>query len=82
MARKAVVPRQPSSFELLARRVQQIICSPRAQVERQANITRLDDESEDDWRALLDQIGEEENVRMTLRTDGSVHLAWLGHRSY
>lgn len=81
MARKAVAVRPPSSFELLARRIQRQITSPRAQVERQANICRLDDESEEDWALLLEQIGEEETVTMTQRDDGTVHLAWLVPRT-
>lgn len=82
MARKAAVPSQPTPLELLARRIQHLITSPRAQLERQICIAKREDESEDDWRALLDQIGEENGVTMTRRADGSVHLAWPGHRPH
>ncbi|MBD9415902.1 DUF1654 domain-containing protein [Pseudomonas sp. PDM16] len=82
MARKAVAVLPPSSFELLARRIQRQIMSPRAQLERQDNIHRMEDELEEDWALLLEQIGEEETVTMTHREDGSVHLAWLAPRAY
>ncbi|MWV17535.1 DUF1654 domain-containing protein [Pseudomonas sp. L-22-4S-12] len=82
MARKAAVPHQLTTFELLARRIQQAITSTRAQLERQVNIAKREDESENDWQSLLEQISEEESVTMTRRADGSVHLAWPGLRPH
>ncbi|MCY1311332.1 hypothetical protein D9M69_633420 [compost metagenome] len=80
MAKKQAIPKPPTSFELMARRVKAAITSPRAQLECQANIAREPHESEEDWQLLLEQIGEAEEVSMTHRDDGSVHLAWSRHR--
>lgn len=80
MAKKQAVPKPPTSLELMARRVQAVITSPRAQLECQATISREPHESTDDWDLLLEQIAEAEEVRMTHQDDGSVHLAWIRHR--
>lgn len=69
-------PVQPSSYELLARRIQKQILSPRAQLERRVEIARLPEESEEDWALLVDQIGEEESVLLTPRDGGAVLLTW------
>ncbi|MGF6694788.1 hypothetical protein M2318_004877 [Metapseudomonas resinovorans] len=80
MAKKQAIPKTPTPFELMARRVKTIITSPRAQLECRANIAREPHESQEDWQMLLEQIGEAEEVRMTNRDDGSVHLAWIRHK--
>ncbi|MFG5864447.1 DUF1654 domain-containing protein [Metapseudomonas sp. CR1201] len=80
MAKKQAIPKTPTPFELMARRVQAVITSPRAQAECQANIAREPHESPEDWQLLLEQISEAEEVRMTHRDDGSVHLAWTRHQ--
>ncbi|MNF76624.1 hypothetical protein D3C84_587420 [compost metagenome] len=76
MAKKSAVPQSPSPFERLCRRVQAEITSPRARLERRANIARLDHEPEEAWQALLEQIEETEGVRLIRRDDGSVHVTW------
>ncbi|MCO6057339.1 DUF1654 domain-containing protein [Pseudomonas sp. MOB-449] len=80
MAKKQAVPKPLSPFEIMARRVQATITSPRAQQECQANIAREPHESPEDWQRLLEQISEAEEVSMTHRDDGSVHLAWIRHK--
>lgn len=76
MAKKATASTPPSSYELLARRVQKLILAPRAQLERRVVIARAPDELEEDWDLLLDQLGEEESVTVAPQEDGSVHLTW------
>lgn len=76
MAQKATLPTPPSSYELLARRIQKLILAPRAQLERRVVITRTPDELDTDWDLLLEQLGEEESVTMRPQVDGSVHLTW------
>jgi hypothetical protein len=78
MARKPTqaAPAQPAPYELLARRIQKQILSPRAQLERRVVIARLEDEREEDWELLIDQIGEDENVTLVRHEDGSVLLTW------
>lgn len=77
MAKKATAPTPPSSYELLARRIQKLILAPRAQLERQVVIARAPDELEADWDLLLEQLSEEEIVTLAPQEDGSVHLAWV-----
>lgn len=79
MARKAV-PRPPSPYEVLALRIKKQILSPVAQVERRTLISRLPDEPKDAWDQLIDELSEEESVRMTKREDGAVHLTWAAPR--
>lgn len=76
MAKKATAPTPPTSYELLARRIQKLILAPRAQLERRAVIAREPDELEDDWNLLLEQLSEEESVTLAPREDGSVYLTW------
>lgn len=77
MTKKATTPPPPSSYNLLAHRVQKLILAPRAQLERRVVITRAPDELEADWDLLLDQLGEEESVTTTPLEDGSVRLTWV-----
>ncbi|SEJ46181.1 Protein of unknown function [Pseudomonas linyingensis] len=77
MAKKATAPTPPSSYELLARRIQKLILVPRAQLERQVVITRAPDELEADWDLLLEQLSEEESVTLVPQEDGSVRLTWV-----
>ncbi|KTC15843.1 MULTISPECIES: DUF1654 domain-containing protein [Pseudomonas] len=57
-------------------RVQKIINSPTAQKSRAALLFRLQDESEDDWAQLLEEIAENDNVTLAWRDDGGVQLFW------
>lgn len=76
MARKAVVKHIPTSYELLARRIQKQLLTPTAQFARRAVISRLPDEPEDAWRQLLDQLSQEDSLTITCQQDGSIELAW------
>ncbi len=76
MAKKATAPTPPSSYELIARRIQKLILAPRAQLERQVVIARAPGELEEDWNLLLDQLGEEDSLTLSPQENGSVHLTW------
>lgn len=65
-----------SSYEKLVRRVNQVISSPRAQLEKQACLAPGPSDLPEDWERLLDEIQETENVSMTRQDDGSIHLRW------
>lgn len=73
---KKPAPTPPSSFELLAYRIQRQILNPRAQLERRVIIVRSPSEHEDDWSQLLEQLSEEESLTITKLEDGSVVLTW------
>ncbi|WP_158295404.1 DUF1654 domain-containing protein [Stutzerimonas nosocomialis] len=69
--------RQISSYHRLVRRVNHIISTPRAQVERQANLSPHPNDHPEDWERLLDEVQQAEGVALTHRPDGSVHVRWL-----
>ncbi|MFC0669433.1 DUF1654 domain-containing protein [Azotobacter chroococcum] len=66
----------PTSYELLARRIHRQVMSPSAQLQRRTVIAREPGEREDDWDLLLEQLSEEESVRMTRLEGGAVQLTW------
>lgn len=68
--------RQASSYGRLVRRINHLITTPRAQVERQANLARHPDDRPEDWERLLDEIQQTDGVAMTHRADGTVHVRW------
>lgn len=76
MAKTATV-KLPSSYELLATRIQKIINSSSAQKAKAALLFKAADESEDDWLQLLDDITETDNVTLAHRDDGAVQLFWV-----
>lgn len=66
----------PGQYERMAVRVQKIINSQSAQKARAALIFRLADELEDDWKQLLEEIDENDNVTLAWRDDGGVQIFW------
>ncbi len=75
-ATKSAAVKLPSPYELLAERVQKIINSPNAQKAKAALISKLPDDSDDDWAQLLGEIAENDNVTLAHRDDGAVQLFW------
>lgn len=74
---KPAVAKVPSSYELLAIRVQKIINSTGAQKAKAALLCKTAEESDDDWAQLLSEIAETENVTLAHRDDGAVQLFWV-----
>lgn len=68
--------RQISTYNRLVRRINRLITTPRAQVERQANLFRQSDDRPEDWERLVDEIQQTDGVSMTPRPDGSIHVRW------
>lgn len=76
-AKKApAAPTPPSSFDLMAMRVQKIINSTGAQTSKRAVIYKAPDESPDDWEQLLEAIDEADNVTVAHQNDGGVQVFW------
>ena len=73
---KSATLKLPSSYELLAQRVQKIINSTHAQKAKAALISKHPDDSDDDWAQLLVEIAENDNVTLAHRDDGAVQLFW------
>ncbi|KPY38595.1 Uncharacterized protein ALO52_02762 [Pseudomonas syringae pv. primulae] len=76
MANQSSAASSPDSYQRMGIRVQKIINSPTAQKSRAALLFRLQDESEDDWAQLLEEIAENDNVTLAWRDDGGVQLFW------
>ena len=70
--------RQISSYHRLVRRVNRVLTTPRAKVERQADLAPEPEDRPEDWERLMDEIRETDGVAMTCRDDGTVHVRWLG----
>lgn len=72
--------RQVSSpYEALIRRIFRQINSSAAQHRRQTVIVQQPGDSSDDWDAFLEQLDEEENVRVTRMDEGCAQLNWTNH---
>ncbi|GJN50814.1 DUF1654 domain-containing protein [Pseudomonas tohonis] len=79
MAEEALQRPEQSSYYHLTRRVQLLLSTPRAQVEHQAVIYREPCDCSSDWDRLLEEIRDTEGVALTLRPDGSIHVAWFSN---
>ena len=66
----------PSSYEEAGRRLQALIASPGAQKLQTVTVRRLDHESPEDWKRLLDEIGETAGVRVEALEGGTVRIGW------
>lgn len=76
MANQSSATSAPDPYQRMGIRVQKIINSPTAQKSRAALLFRLQDESENDWAQLLEEIAENDNVTLAWRDDGGVQLFW------
>ncbi|MBA1228506.1 DUF1654 domain-containing protein [Pseudomonas viridiflava] len=76
MANSSSATSTPDSYQRMGIRIQKIINSQTAQKARAALLFRLQDESEDDWAQLLEEIAENDNVTLAWRDDGGVQLFW------
>lgn len=77
MPRPAFTTSQPpSSYETAGRRLQALITSPGVQKVQVITVYRLDHESPNDWKRLLDEIGETAGVRVETLEGGTVRIGW------
>lgn len=67
---------QPSTFELLARRVQRLITSPPAQLARCVKIRLEEGESAEDWSRLIEDLRDSDGLVLGQGEDGAVTLTW------
>jgi len=70
-------PTPPTSFDLMAMRVQKIINSTGAQTSKRAVIYKALDELQEDWERLLEAIDEADNVTIAHQDDGGVQIFWV-----
>lgn len=76
-AKASKPPTPPSSFDLMAMRVQKIINSTGAQAAKRAVLYKAPDELSDDWEQLLEAIDEADNVTIAHQDDGGVQIFWV-----
>lgn len=76
MAKPQNKPTLPDSFELLGLRIQKIISAPTAQKRKTAVIRKTSDECPRDWKRLLEDIADTEDVTLSPQEDGAIRVSW------
>ncbi|WP_337058255.1 DUF1654 domain-containing protein [Pseudomonas sp. USHLN015] len=67
---------QPSTFELLAWRVQRLVTSPPAQLARCVKIRLEEGEGMEDWLRLIEDLRDSDGLVIKQDEDGAVVLSW------
>src|SRR5471032_1952288 len=67
-------PKPRNSYELVGRRLQGLIASPRVQRIQLVEESRRDDESPEAWRQVIQDIGETVGIRVEHLDDGAVRI--------
>ncbi|OMQ37097.1 DUF1654 domain-containing protein [Pseudomonas putida] len=76
MAKRSKIQKIPSSFELLAARIQKQIIAPAAQKAQAVTIYKEEGESSDDWEQIVSAISETDSVYVTVQDDDGVRIFW------
>lgn len=69
-------PRELTALEKLGLRVSAMINSPKAQLERQVLIHRLDTDPDEAWDGVMELLSETDGLEMIFTDDGGVTLKW------
>lgn len=69
-------PRELTGLERLGLRVSAMINSPKAQLERQARIHRLDTDPDEAWSGVMELLGETDGLRLEFEEEGDVIVRW------
>lgn len=70
------IPNSRNSYELVGRRLQGLIASPRVQRIQLVEVSRRDDESPEAWRQVIQDIGDTAGIRIEHLDDGAVRIGW------
>lgn len=65
-----------TGLEKLGLRVSAMIGSPKAQLERQARIHRLDTDTDEAWSGVMELLGETDGLRLEREEEGDVIVRW------
>lgn len=65
-----------NALDRLRLRVSAMIHSPKAQAECRASIWRLDSDTDQAWRQVLEELAETDGLVMSTNEDGTVTLQW------
>lgn len=68
--------RELTQLEKLVLRVSAMIGSPKAQLERQARIHRLDTDTDEAWDGVMELLGETDGLHLEFADDGDVIVRW------
>lgn len=68
--------RELTQLEKLGLRVSAMIGSPKAQLERQARIHRLDTDTDEAWSGVMELLGETDGLHLEFADDGDVIVRW------
>lgn len=68
--------RELTQLEKLGLRVSAMIGSPKAQLERQARIHRLDTDTDEAWSGVMELLGETDGLRLEYEEGGDVIVRW------
>lgn len=69
-------PKPRNSYELVGRRLQGLIASPRVQRIQLVEVSRRDDESPEAWHQVIQDIGDTAGIRVEHLEDGAVRIGW------
>lgn len=65
-----------NSYELVGRRLQGLIASPRVQRIQLVEVSRRNDESPEAWHQVIQDIGDTAGIRIEHLEDGTVRIGW------
>ncbi|GLH47636.1 DUF1654 domain-containing protein [Pseudomonas lactis] len=69
-------PIPKNCYELVGRRLQGLIASPRVQRVQLVEVSRRDDESPEAWHQVIQDISDTAGIRIEHLDDGSVRIGW------
>lgn len=68
--------KQPSGYDLLVGRLQRLISSPPVQRVRAVAIRKLEEEAQEDWERLLEELRSNDGLEMEEGEEGAVTIRW------
>lgn len=72
-------PRELTALEKLGLRVSAMIGSPKAQLERQARIHRLDTDTDEAWGGVMELLADTDGLKLEFAEEGDVIVRWDAH---
>jgi hypothetical protein len=67
---------EPSSYEKVGRRIQQIVSDPKVQKYQAANVSRREEESPEAWDRVLRELDETDGITVERLEPGCVRIGW------
>ncbi len=68
--------KQPSGYSLLVARLQRLISSPPVQRARAVTIRKLEEEAQEDWERLLEELRSNDGLEIEEGEEGAVTIRW------